>query len=114
MHQHTFEAAEARIVTELGQLIDIHVHITRHEEIDLAVAIIVCPGCAGAEASRADSSLVGYVFKFAVAKVVIQRVAAEAGDVDILQAVVVVVGYGDAHAPAFAREAGLLSDVGEL
>jgi hypothetical protein len=45
---------------------------------------------------------------------VVERVAAVAGDVDILQAVVVVIGDGHAHAPAFASEAGGLGDVGEL
>jgi spore germination cell wall hydrolase CwlJ-like protein len=80
----------------------------------VAVAIVIGPGRAGAEAASADAGLVGYVFELAVAQVVIERVAAVAGDVNILQAVVVVIGYGYAHAPAFAREARGLGYVGEL
>jgi len=41
--------------------------------------------------------------EFAVAEIVVERVAPESSDVDILQAVVVEVGDSDAHAPAFAR-----------
>ena len=44
----------------------------------------------------------------------IERVSAEAGDVDIRQAVVVEVGDGHAHAPAFAGQAGGAGDVGEF
>ena len=61
-----------------------------------------------------NSSFVGHIFEFAVAQVVIERVAAVAGDVNILEAIVIVIGDGDAHAPAFAREAGGFRDVGEL
>ena len=61
-----------------------------------------------------DASFFRHIFKLAVAQIVIERVAAVAGDVNILQAVVVVIGHGDAHAPALAREAGGLGDVGEL
>ena len=44
----------------------------------------------------------------------VERIAAESADVDILPAVVVKVGDGDAHAPSFAGQAGLFGDVGEL
>ena len=52
----------------------------------------------------------------AVAVVVVERVAAVVGDVEVLEAVVVVVADRDAHAVAVLRhagEAGLLRDVGE-
>ncbi len=82
-------------------MVHVEVDVARNVQIDESVAIVVGPGCAGAEAARGHSGFVGDVFKFAVAQVAIERVSAEAGDVDVRQAVVVEVGDGDAHAPAF-------------
>ena len=62
----------------------------------------------------ATPAFVGHVFELAVAQIVVERVAAEAGDVDILQAVVVVVGDSDAHAPALARQTGSFGDIGKF
>src|ERR1700683_1030378 len=89
-------------------------HVTGDEEVYAAVAIVVRPGGSRAEAARTDASLLGYIFKLAVAQVVIQRVAAIAGDVNILQAVVVVVGHGHAHSPTLMSEASGFGDVGEM
>ncbi len=97
-----------------GKLVDIDMNVAGDEKIDVAVAIVIGPGGAGAEASGGHAGFLGYVFKLAIAEIVIERVAAEAGDVDILQAVVVVIGDGHAHAPAFASEAGGLGDVSEF
>jgi len=90
------------------------VNVTRDKKIDAAVAVVIGPGGAGAESAGAYSGLFGYVFKLAVAQVVIERVAAVAGDVNILQAVVVVIGYGHAHAPAFVSQSRGAGDVGEV
>ena len=89
-------------------------HVARNEKIDAAVAIVIGPSCARAEAAARHSSFFGHIFKFAVAQIVIERVAAESGHVNILQAVVVVVSNGHAHAPTLARESGGFGDVGEF
>src|SRR5271154_447728 len=114
LHQHALEAAEAGIVAELGQVVHIDVDITRDKKIHAAVAIVVSPGGASAESACAHAGLVGYILKLAVAQIVIERVAAVAGNVNILQAVVVVIGDSHAHAPALARETGGLRDVGKF
>ena len=88
--------------------------VARDEQVDVAVAIVIGPGRAGAEAAAAHSGFFGYVLELAVAQVVIEHVAAKAGDVNIVEAVVVVIGHGDAHAPTFSREARGFGDVGEL
>ncbi len=80
----------------------------------MAVAIVIGPRSSGAEASGADSSFVSHVFEFAIAKVVIECVAAVPGDINIGQAVVVIVGDSDSHAPALASQSGGLGDVGEF
>ena len=54
-----------------------------------------------------------HVAKLAAAFVVEQAVAFERGDVDVVAAVVVVVGDGHAHAVHFDVEAAAARDVGE-
>ncbi len=58
-----------------------------------------------------DARLVGDVFKFTVAQIAIEGVAAEAGDEEIKLAVIIVIGDGYAHAPTAAGEARFLGDV---
>src|SRR5271154_5509777 len=80
----------------------------------MAVAIVVGPGSAGAESSCCHSGFVGDILELAIAQVVIESIAAEAGYVDIGQAVVVVIGDGYAHAPPFANKSGGGSDIAEF
>ena len=88
-------------------------HIARNEQIYPAVFVIIRPRRARAEPSGGDARFVGDVFELAISQVVIERVAAVAGDVNIGQAVVIVIGHDHCHAPAFARETRSLCDVGE-
>ena len=53
------------------------------------------------------------VAEFAVAFVVKQMVAVERGNVDVVAAVVIVIGHGHAHAVHFDVEAAARGDVGE-
>src|SRR5207248_4154418 len=53
----------------------------------------------------------GDVGKCAVVVVAIEAVLAVVGYVDVRPAIVVVVGYGDAEAPALVGDASLVSDV---
>ena len=89
-------------------------NVSGYEEIDATVAVIICPGRAGAEAPGAHSRFLGYVFEFAISLVVIKSVAAKSCDVNILQSVIIVIGDGDAHSPALTRKACGDCDVGEL
>ena len=85
-------------------MIQIGVDISRDEQIQMSIAIIVSPRCARAEPSAGDSGLLGYVFKLAVSQVVIEHVAAVPGYINIGQAIVVVVRHGNSHAPSFVSE----------
>src|SRR5260370_14837400 len=89
-------------------------HIARTEQTHVAVTAVVAPRRTGAEATSGDSRLVGHIFELAVAQIVVERVASVARDVDILEPIVVIVGNGNTHSPALAREAGRFGDVGEL
>src|SRR5579859_7068811 len=86
-------------------------NVAGDEQVDVAVAVVVTPGRAGAEAPAANPCFFRNVFEFAAAEVAVERVAAVSGDEEVELAVVVIVGDGDAHTPAEAREAGLLGDV---
>ena len=114
MDENSLEAAIFLVAAEGGQVVHVEVNVARNIKINEAVAIVVGPRRAGAEASRGYAGLVGHIFKFAAAEVAIKRVAAEAGDINIRQAVVVVVGDGNAHAPAFAGKSGRTGDVGKF
>src|SRR5580692_8877059 len=80
----------------------------------MTVTIIVRPCGACAEAASADSGLIGDIFKLAIAQVVIERVTAVAGHVNVGASVVVVIGDRYPHAPAFANESSGLSDIAKL
>ena len=104
LDQDSLEAAILLVAAEGGQVVHIEMHVARNVEVHEAVAIVVGPGGSGAEAAGGHAGFVGDVFKFAIAQVAVERVAAETGDVDVRQTVVVEVGDGHAHAPAFARQ----------
>jgi len=99
---------------ELGKMVHIDVHITRDEQIHVAIAVVVGPGGAGAEAAHANSSLCRYIFECAVAFVAIEHVAAVAGDIKVQQSIIVKIGNRHSHAPALAGQAGFLRNIGEL
>src|SRR6266700_1882851 len=89
-------------------------HIARDEQIYAAIAVIVRPCRSRAESTSSDASFVRHVFEFAVAEVVIKRVATIASDIDIRQSVIIVVRDRHPHAPALAGEPCRLSNVSEF
>jgi hypothetical protein len=105
LHRDSAEAAGLLVAAELRELVDIDDHIPRHEEINVAIAVVVRPCCARAEPASAHAGSFCDIVKLAAAKASIQGVAAISGYVEILHLVVVVIGDGDAHAPPFAGDA---------
>ncbi len=93
-------AAEAS--AGLGSCREIEVDVVGDDEIEFAVAVVVDEGAAGAPffAGAGDSGLLGYLFEGAVALVVEEAVFAVAGDVEVVEAVVVVVADAGSLAPA--------------
>ncbi len=81
---------------------EIEVDVVGDDEVELAVAVVVDEGAAGAPllAGACDSGLLGYLFEGAVALVVEETVLAVAGDVEVVEAVVVVVADAGSLAPA--------------
>ena len=92
----------------------IDVHVTRDEQIEPAVAVVVAEARAGRPAARHDAHALGDVGERAVAIVAIEAVGPVVRDVEVRPAVVVDVAGRDAEAPSFVRDAGAIGDVGEL
>jgi len=107
LHNDATEFAGA----ECGNIVEIHVNVPRDENIDEAVFIVVRPRRAGHEAASADAGFFGDIFKSAIATVAVERIAAVAGHEYVRQSIVVKISDGNAHAPAFAGEPGLLRDI---
>jgi lactate dehydrogenase-like 2-hydroxyacid dehydrogenase len=102
------------VAAELGQVREIDLHVAADEQIEPAVAIVVCEAAAGRPAAGSDASLLRDVGERAVAVVAIQVVAADGGDVEILTAVAIHVRRADAHAPARVADACAIRHVLEL
>ena len=92
------------------------IEIPGDKEIQLAVVIVIEESRGRGPAAGCDACMRSYIRKCAVAVVVVQDVAAVAGDIEIGKAVVVVIAGGHAHpVVGFAgpRKPRLGSDVGE-
>jgi hypothetical protein len=76
------------------------IHVARHEEINIAIIIDICEGAAGAPHSSGYAGPGRNVSKAVLARVVIEPVATDAGDIQISPSVVVVVCRAGAHPKA--------------
>ena len=91
------------IVAGLRQMMNVCVHVSRYEQIQMAVAIVICEGRAYAEAATLHMRLLGNIFESAAAKIMVKHVVTVARDIDVRQAIIVKIANGDAHAPAARR-----------
>jgi hypothetical protein len=94
---------------------EVEVHIVGDGEVELAVAVVIDEGTAGAPlfSCSGDACLLGYFFEGAIALVVKEAIFTVAGDIEIVESVVVVVPDAGALSPSRGDEAGLRGDVGE-
>ena len=100
----------------MAVLLEGPLQIAGHEQIEAAVVVVVEEPGAGAPSAGPDPRAGGDVGERAVSLVAIEPVAAIAGDVEIREAVVVVVADRHAHpvdAVCGAAETGLLRHVDE-
>ena len=103
-----------RRVAGLRQVADVGIHVARDEKIEAAVAVVVGPGGADAEATGGEMIFFGDVLEFAATEIVVKHVVSVAGDVNVGKAVVIVIADGDTHAPAESGEAGGFRDVSKV
>ena len=114
LNQHSFEPAELVIAAKLGKLIDIHMNVTRDEQVHVSIAVVVGPRGACAEASASYAGAFGYILEFAIAQVLVEHIVPIAGYVDVEQAVVIEVGDCNSHAPALRGQSGRPRNVCEF
>src|SRR5215471_18037192 len=90
---------DARVSGKRAEFVVVHaeVDVVRYEEVDVPVIIDVAKCATRAPELRSDAGFLGDVGKRTVSVVVIQLVSAEAGDVKIGPAVVVVIGGTGSH-----------------
>jgi hypothetical protein len=101
--------------TRLGNCCEIEVNVVGGDDVKFAVAVVVDEGTAGSPflPSASYSGLLRYLFESTVALIVIEVVLAVAGDVEVVEAIVIVVAHADSLAPTGGGKARVGRDVGE-
>ena len=102
-------------LARLGGRREIEGQVVRHEEIEVAVAVVVEKRAAGTPPRPGHRQAGGgaAIVEPAVAAIAVQPVGAEGRDVDVDGAVVVVVAGADRRGPRRPPESRALRDVGE-
>jgi len=90
-----------------------NVHITGDKQIESAVAIVIAPRGASGPVAQLHSRFICHVRESAVVVIVVKPVFAPVGYVNIRPAIIVVVGDGNANAPAVVGYANLGRDIGK-
>ena len=109
-HRHPLVPAQPGVGHWRG--LQLHVDVVGHEEVEAAVPVVVEQRAAGAPApGRGESRARRHVLEGAVALVAKQPALAPVRDVEVVEAVVVVVADAGALAPPVLHEPGLGRDV---
>ncbi len=95
------------------QIVQVEIHVIGHHQIKVAVAIIIAERCASGPAAVGDASLLGHVSESAVAIIFEKFVSAQAGQINIGPAVVVVVTHRSAHGETWRGKPGFFRYVGK-
>ena len=94
-------------------MIRINLGISRNEQIEEAVVIVVSPRRSSRPAAKRNARFLRDIGECAVMIVVVEPVFAEVRYINVRPPVVVVVPHGYAEAPAFVRDTGLFRNVSE-
>src|SRR5437870_13565328 len=101
----------ALFVFPTPDVIKIPLNVAQDDKIQKTVDIEINPGGAGRPAAPCDARFFRDVGERAVANVEVELVAPERGDVEISEAIVVVVADGNTHAVAGALRSVSFDDV---
>src|SRR6516165_171676 len=80
-----------------GRVVDVKLHVTRHEKVQVTVMVVVAPRGSGRPASQRYTRLFGYVAERPIMIVVVQPVLSKVRNVNVGPAIVVVVAHRDAE-----------------
>src|SRR5579862_6049578 len=92
---------------------EIPIHIARDHQVEPAVTIVIHETCTHRPAAGSHAGNPGYIRERAISSVVVQNTTAQVGDVEVREAVVVIVPGGHAHAVGMALNSGPFGHVGE-
>src|SRR6185437_4535789 len=95
-------------------MMNVGVHVSRDKKVQVAVAVVVSPGRANAEAAAGDSRFLSDIFELAVPRVLVEDVVAITCDIDIGQTIIVEVAYRQPHAPTLRGQPRGLCDIGKV
>ena len=90
------------------------IQVVRHEQIEIAIAVVVEKGRARAPERIAHARVARHIGERPVSVVAKQRIRSEARDEEIQVAVVVVVADSDAHSISAQTDPRLCRDIGEM
>src|SRR6185369_2209294 len=63
LHKNSLEATVFFVAAEHGNIINVEMNVTGDEKIHFAVAVVVSPSSAGAQAAHSETRFVGDIFK---------------------------------------------------
>ncbi len=89
-------------------IVEVPLHVAQHDEIEQAIVIEVHPGCGRRPTAAAGAGALRDIGEGSVSVVVIEMVAAEAGYIEIVVSVIVVVADSYAHVVSDTLKASLL------
>src|SRR5262245_34422192 len=102
------------VAPELRQVLQIDLHVTADEEIEIAILVVIREAAARRPPARTESCARGPVAERAIVIVAVELIAAERSDVEVLPSVAVDIRRAHAHAPTGMADAGLVGNVLEL
>ena len=65
LHRHSTKIAQLAVVFQ--ELVDVYLQISRHEEVDIPITVVITPGRPGAVAAESNARLFGDVLELTVA-----------------------------------------------
>jgi hypothetical protein len=101
-------------LAELRKVLEVDLHVAAHEEVEVAIAVVVREAAARGPATTGHPRALRDVLERAVVVVPVEVVRTERGHVEVVPAVAVHVGHAHAHPPARVAHPRLVRDVLEL
>src|SRR4051794_10096290 len=112
MTKRAVVAARAEKLTQVSGLaaektasLEVPIHVTKDEEVEPSIAIVVEPTGAGGPSRSVEPQLTGYIRKGAVTLIAVHNIAAISRNVEIDESVVIVIAGGHTEAVAVAFDA---------
>ncbi len=113
---HATKLARARGDSSLAcnrRTVCVKLHITRYEQIQQAIVIIIAPSWSGGPSSECHSGFFSHVCKCSIMIVMVEAIFSKIRNVDVRPAIIIVIAHGHAKAPSLVRYTGFVRNVCE-